>query len=65
MPVKIELIDLNAFTVFNDGLTITFQPYHVGSWADGPYSVTIPYSKPAPFIRPKGPLSELLPDSRY
>ncbi len=57
IPVKIELKDLNAFTLSKNGLTITFQPYHVGGWADGPYSVTIPFQKLMHLIRPEGPLS--------
>ncbi len=58
VPVKIELKDLNVFTLSKNGLTITFQPYHVGGWADGPYSVTIPFDELIHLIRPNGPLSE-------
>jgi hypothetical protein len=52
--------DLNVFTLTRAGLTLTFQPYHVGGWADGPYSITIPFQKLTPFIKSRGPLEEFL-----
>lgn len=58
IPVKIEFEDLGAFTLSENGITITFQPYHVGGWADGPYSVIIPFQKLIHLIRADGPLGE-------
>lgn len=63
IPVEIELKDLNIFTLSERGLTITFQPYHVGGWADGPYCVTIPFEILKHLIKPNGPLSEFVKKS--
>ncbi len=52
--------DLHVFTLSKNGLTIIFRPYHVGGWADGPYSITIPFQTLMPYIRPNGPLDELI-----
>ena len=59
LPIEIELKDLKVFTLSKNGLTITFQPYHVGGWADGPYSITIPFQHLLHLTRLKGPLNEL------
>lgn len=58
MPIKIDLDDVQVFTLSKSGLTITFRPYHIGGWADGPYSITIPFACLKPFINPQGPLKE-------
>lgn len=63
IPIEIELKDLNIFTLSENGLTITFQPYHVGGWADGPYFVTIPFQTLKHLIKPNGPLSEFVEKS--
>lgn len=60
IPIEIGLKDLNIFILSKNGLTITFQPYHVGGWADGPYSITIPFHHLLHLKRLKGPLDELL-----
>lgn len=60
IPIEITLEDVQVFTLSKSGLTITFRPYHVGGWADGPYSLTIPFEILTPFINPQGPLREFL-----
>ncbi len=57
---EFEESNLQVFSITKKGLVFTFQPYHVGGWADGPYSITIPFDKLAPFINPLGPLRELM-----
>lgn len=58
IDVEISSTDLKVFTLSEKGLTITFQPYHVGGWADGPYSATIPFQYLMHLINSDGPLSE-------
>jgi uncharacterized protein len=41
-----------------DKLEILFNPYDIGPYAAGPYSVEIPYAKLRPLIRPDGPLGK-------
>ena len=60
ISVEIELKDLKVFTISKNGLTITFQPYHVGGWADGPYSVSIPFEKIAHLVIGTGPLATFI-----
>lgn len=60
IPIEINLDDLQVFTLSKSGLTITFRPYHVGGWADGPYSITIPFESLKPFINSQGPLRQFL-----
>jgi hypothetical protein len=57
--VELKATDLEIFTLSNQGLTITFQPYHVGGWADGPYSVNIPLDALKEFILPDGVISRI------
>jgi len=59
-PIEITLEDVQIFTLSKSGLTITFRPYHIGGWADGPYSTTIPFESLKSFINPQGPLREFL-----
>jgi len=37
---------------------ITFDPYDVGSYADGEHVVVVPYSQLKPIIKPDGLLAE-------
>lgn len=57
--IDIRLEDCRVATLSEEGLVITFQPYKVGSWADGPFSVTVPFKDLAPFTRSDGPLGHL------
>lgn len=36
--------DLRAFTLSPTGISFYFSPYHVGCWAEGVYSVRIPWA---------------------
>ena len=57
---EFEESNLQVFSITKKGLIFTFQPYHIGGWADGPYSITIPFDKLTPFINLQGPLREFL-----
>lgn len=52
--------DLDTFVLTNKGLMIIFSAYKVGGWADGPDTITIPYSTIKQFIDPSGPLKRFL-----
>lgn len=48
--------DLENFTIFNltdIGLVVTFPPYQVASWADGPQEVTIPWRMVGDVLNPR------------
>lgn len=60
IQIEITLDDIEVFTLSKSGLTITFQPYHVGGWADGPYTITLSFESLTPFLNPQGPLREFL-----
>ncbi len=47
---KLEPGDLSVFTLSPAGLRIHFAPYEVGSWAEGTYSVLLPYDKIEPLL---------------
>lgn len=49
-----------TFCVSRNGLGVQFAPYAVGSYAEGSFHVTIPWSRLTRFIDPHGPLAELL-----
>jgi hypothetical protein len=48
--------DLSRFSITPRGLTVYFDPYAVGAYAQGSFSVTIPYRKLKNVIDPEGPL---------
>ena len=58
--IDIQLEDCDIVTLSESGLTITFQPYKVGGWADGPYSVTMPFKDLTNFIISDGPISHFV-----
>ena len=58
--IDIQLEDCDVVTLSESGLTITFQPYKVGGWADGPYSVTVPFKEISDFITSGGPVSHFI-----
>jgi len=58
--IRIQLDDCDVVTLSESGLTITFQPYKVGGWADGPYSVKVPFEELSNFIIADGPISYLI-----
>lgn len=47
-----------GFNVIPAGLAFDFDPYEVGSWADGSFRVVVPNSKLAPLYRRDGPLAD-------
>lgn len=47
--------ELSVFTLAPNGLTFTFAPYQVGSYAEGTYTVTIPWAELSPLLKPNGP----------
>ena len=46
-----------SWNISRKGLVISFPPYQVASYADGPKYVTIPFSKLKNLISPEGPLA--------
>jgi len=48
--------DLSRFSITPRGLTVYFDPYAVGAYAEGSFSVTIPYRQLKNVIDPEGPL---------
>lgn len=49
-----------SWNVTSKGLKVTFDPYQVASFADGPQEVTIPYSVLKNVIDPAGPLARVV-----
>ncbi|MSU62325.1 MAG: DUF3298 domain-containing protein [Pedosphaera sp.] len=47
---KLEQGDLTVITLSPAGLRIHFAPYEVGSWAEGTYSVLLPYATIEPLL---------------
>ena len=52
--------DLDIFILGEHGMMIVFRSYRVGGWADGPYTITIPYEKLMSYIDPAGPIEEII-----
>jgi hypothetical protein len=48
--------DLSVYSITPKGLTFYFDPYAVGSYAQGAFMVTVPYSVMSGYIREGGPL---------
>ncbi len=51
---------LDAFSITPKELVFTFSPYLVGSYAEGTYTVAIPYKDIKKIINPNGPLGEII-----
>lgn len=47
--------DLSSFTLSVEGLTFYFSPYHVGCYAEGVYSVNVPYAEILDLIPDQSP----------
>jgi hypothetical protein len=47
-----------VWNITPQGLLVTFDEYRVASYAAGPQSVVVPYTKLMPILRPDGPLRE-------
>jgi hypothetical protein len=52
--------EMGAFTVDDYGISIHFDPYAVGCYAEGMFHVVIPWSKLEPYLAPEGPASKLM-----
>ncbi len=53
--VSLEMDDLTTFGLTSTGLWIFFGPYHVGTYAEGNYSVKVPYAELKPFLTAYSP----------
>ena len=52
--------DLSVFALSPEGIKFAFAPYAVGSYAEGPYFVTVPFNELRSMIDPGGPLAIFL-----
>jgi len=50
-----------SWNVKREGLEVTFNPYQVASYAEGPQVVVIPYTVLKDVIDPDGPLAKFIP----
>jgi hypothetical protein len=48
-----DVANFTAFNVTDDGLVLTFPPYQVASWANGPQEVTVPWSRLRDVLNPR------------
>lgn len=55
---------LDVFTIHPNGFHFHFAPYAVGSYAEGSYTVTIPFEALDEFLQPDGPAAALPRSSR-
>lgn len=63
MMGTLEALDeemMRVFTFSPSGLEFAFAPYEVGSWAEGPYFVNVPFEAVAAMIDPEGPLGRFV-----
>lgn len=56
--------DLGIFVLSPAGLVFAFAPYVVGSYAEGPYFVNIPFTELEGLINPSGPLQKFVGQTR-
>lgn len=54
-PQVLEADDLRTFALSSEALWIFFGPYHVGTYAEGNYSVKVPFSELESFIPSNSP----------
>jgi hypothetical protein len=52
-----EIGNFRHFNISEEGVVITFPPYHVAAWADGPQQVTIPWHLIRDIMNPRLALS--------
>lgn len=50
--------ELGVFAISPAGLVFAFAPYSVGSYAEGPYFVNVPFNELEGLIDPRGPLMQ-------
>ena len=61
-PAILEVDDLATFALAPSGIWFFFAPYHVGCYAEGAYSVQMPYSKIENCIPRHSPARLFMPD---
>jgi hypothetical protein len=54
-----EAENYQSWNLTRKGLEVTFNPYQVASYAEGPHTVVVPYSVLKDVIDPQGPLSRI------
>lgn len=59
---RLELSDMAIFTLSPRGLSLWFAPYAVGSYAEGPFTVTLPLDRISEFLPAESPVRHLLAD---
>ncbi len=52
--------DLRAFVLTPAGIEFSFGPYHMGSFAEGTYVVTVPYPTVKGLLDPRGPTARFV-----
>ncbi|WP_063124726.1 RsiV family protein [Waddlia chondrophila] len=62
---RLDLEFLKTFVVDHESLILIFQPYTVGGFADGPFTIKIPFSELAGKWQAGNPLEKLLPIKNY
>ncbi|MDP8218959.1 MAG: DUF3298 and DUF4163 domain-containing protein [Candidatus Theseobacter exili] len=60
MVNSLDEINLKVFTISLAGISFYFAPYEMGCYAEGTYTVTIPYSELKDIIDLNGPLKTLV-----
>lgn len=55
--------DLQSFTLSADGMRFYFSPYHMGCYAEGLYSVHVPYAVVTEFVPTNSPLRRFMTES--
>jgi hypothetical protein len=61
---KLTKEQANNFVVTKRGLEFIFEPYSVGSWAEGQRAVEIPFASLAAHLDKNGPLRSMLPRAK-
>lgn len=57
---KLTADDLTTFIIRPQYIEFIFSPYHVASYAEGTFSVKVPYTKLTSYINPAGPLKQFV-----
>jgi hypothetical protein len=52
--------EFDLYVITNKGLQWLFPPYQVGSYAEGSFIVTVPWSKLKSYLKPAGPMSRFI-----
>lgn len=60
---QVTLEQMSRFVVSPQGLTTIFDPYEMGSYAEGAYRVTVPWKQLAGVVKPNSPVQHWIPIS--